>query len=385
MSSYDRNPPHYSPLSYLWPLLLVAVLVLAGLLVWRLSTWLMPGPDYPPPSSEAMRPREVTPRGDLANVEKTNMAIFEKCSPSVVHITSLTRQTNPYTLNVQQVPKGTGSGFIWNKDGYIVTNYHVVQDANAATVTLGDQTSYRARLVGTYPDKDIAVLQISAPADRLHPIEVGTSDDLKVGQLAFAIGNPFGLDQTFTTGVVSALNREIESVTGRPIRGVIQADAAINPGNSGGPLIDSAGRLIGMNTAIASPSGASAGIGFAIPVDEINRVVPELIAKGKVARPVLGVTLASDQFGKQNNLPGLLVLRVEPDGPADKAGMKPSMRGPHGLVLGDIIVGVQGKPTKTHKDLYLALDQFKVGETIKVQVLRDNKTVDLSVTLDAAG
>jgi S1-C subfamily serine protease len=221
------------------------------------------------------------PRGELAADEQSTIALYKRCAPSVVHITSLARQTNPYTLNVQQIPRGTGSGFVWSKDGFVVTNYHVIQGASGATVTLADGTSHRARLVGAYPDKDLAVLRIDAPAAALYPIDVGTSADLQVGQKVFAIGNPFGLDQTLTTGVISALNREIESVTGRPIRGVVQTDAAINPGNSGGPLLDSYGRLIGVNTAIASPNGASAGIGFAIPVDEVNRVVPELIAKGK--------------------------------------------------------------------------------------------------------
>jgi len=372
--------PSVSP--WLWPILVI-LLICGGVLLGRFSGSLWPFQNYPNPSSQDAQPRAIVPRGDLASDEQATIALYKRCAPAVVHITSLTRQTNPYNLNVQQVPKGTGSGFIWNKDGFIVTNYHVIQDANGATVTLADNSSYKARLVGAFPDKDLAVLQITAPADRLHPIDVGASDDLQVGQKVFAIGNPFGLDQTLTTGIISALNREIESVTGQPIRGVIQTDAAINPGNSGGPLMDSAGRLIGVNTAIASPSGASAGIGFAIPVDEVNRVVPELIGKGQVARADLGLTPGSDQLTRQNRLPGLVVLVVAPDGPAAKAHIKPVMRTPDGLVLGDIVVGLNGKPIKTNKDLYLALDQCKVGATVKVEVRRDDQTVEVPVTLEA--
>jgi S1-C subfamily serine protease len=272
-------------ISYLWPLLLV--LAVGAVLVWRF--WpRTPGDGLDPNAA----PRPITPRGDLAEFEKTTVDIFRQASPSVVHITNLTVRPDRYHLNLFEVPKGTGTGFIWDEDGHVVTNYHVIQGGNGARVTLADQSSYKARVVGAYPDKDLAVLVIGASRDRLRPILVGSSRDLKVGQMALATGNPFGLDRTLTTGIVSALGREIESVTRRAIKGVIQTDAAINPGNSGGPLLDSAGRLIGVNTAIYSPSGAYAGIGFAIPVDEVNRVVPQLIRHGKVTRPALGVQLA---------------------------------------------------------------------------------------------
>ena len=237
-------------------------------------------------------PRAVLARGDLAADEQTNIEVFRTASPSVVHITTLQNQSNFFSLDVTQIPRGTGSGFIWDERGHVVTNFHVIQGGDAARVTLSDQSNYKAALVGAYPDRDLAVLRIDAPTEKLRALAVGESKNLIVGQKVYAIGNPFGLDQTLTTGIVSALNREIESVTRRAIPGVIQTDAAINPGNSGGPLLDSAGRLIGVNTAIFSPSGASAGIGFAIPVDEVNRVIPRLIRDGRVVRPTLGVGVA---------------------------------------------------------------------------------------------
>jgi len=231
------------------------------------------------------RPRPVTPRGNLAEDEQATIELFRKAAPSVVHITTLAERVEPFSLNLFRIPRGTGSGIVWDEQGHIVTNYHVIMGADAAVVTLADNSTWSAKLVGAAPHKDLAVLHIKAPADRLAPIIVGTSHDLEVGQKVFAIGNPFGLDHTLTTGVISALGREIESVSGTPITNVIQTDAAINPGNSGGPLLDSAGRLIGVNTQIVSPSGAFAGIGFAIPIDTVNWVVAELIARGTVRRP----------------------------------------------------------------------------------------------------
>lgn len=271
MKSYDRYPPLYPWASYLWPLLLL--LAVGGVLVWRFapqlsSRWA---------ESNAV-PRPVAQRGELFDDEKRTIDIFKRSSPSAVHITTTGR---PSSRNPGQIPRGTGSGFVWDREGRIVTNYHVIQGAASAQVTLADGSDWKAQLVGSFPDRDLAVLVIDAPRDRLHPIPIGTSHDLLVGQKVFAIGNPFGLDQTLTTGTISALNREIESPSGQTIGGVIQTDAAINPGNSGGPLLDSAGRLVGVNTAIQSPSGASAGIGFAIPVDEVNRVVPQLISGKK--------------------------------------------------------------------------------------------------------
>jgi S1-C subfamily serine protease len=333
-------------------------------------------------------PRAVTPRGDLAEIEKTTIKIYNEAKPSVVHITTLSVRRDRWNLNVQRVPEGTGSGFVWDKDGHIVTNFHViqgvVQNNGAVQVTLADQSSWKGTIVGYYPDKDVAVLSIGAPPDKLIPIEIGKSADLQVGQSAFAIGNPFGLDQTLTTGVLSAVGREIESVTKRPIKNVIQTDAPINPGNSGGPLLDSAGRLIGMNTAIYSPSGTSAGIGFAIPVDEINRVAPQIIAqKGHISHPGLGAEYLSDQRAKQLGFSGVLILNVDPGGPADKAGLQPTIRDENGDVqFGDLITAVDGKPVQKISDLDAALDAHKIGDTVTLSVERDGKKQDVKVTLE---
>lgn len=331
-------------------------------------------------------PRAVAPRGELSPGEKATIAIFRQASPSVVHITTISVQRDLFTLNLYQIPEGTGSGFIWDKSGNIITNFHVIQNADAAQVTLSDQSSWKARRVGVAPDKDLAVLRIDAPVRRLRPITIGSSKDLQVGQSVFAIGNPFGLDQSLTTGVVSALGREIESVTRprRPIQGVIQTDAAINPGNSGGPLLDSAGRLIGINTAIYSPSGASAGIGFAIPVDTVNRIVPELIRSGRVTRPGIGVQVAEDQIAERLGVKGVLIVDVLPGGSAAKAGIRPTRRESSGRVrLGDIITAIDGKKVESTNDLYLLFERYKVGDDVTISLLRDGKPVKRRVTLEA--
>jgi S1-C subfamily serine protease len=256
-------------------LLLALVGVCLGLFIW----WLWP--QFGNGINPKAELRAVTPAGNLSEEEKATIEIFRSAAPSVVHITTLAAHRNIFARNVALVPEGTGSGFVWDTDGHIVTNYHVIRNADGAQVDLADGSSYRASLVGFLPEKDLAVLHIRAPKSKLHPISVGSSHDLHVGQFAFAIGNPFGLDHTFTRGLVSALGREITSVTQDLIKDVIQTDAAINPGNSGGPLLDSSGRLIGVNTAIYSPSGTSSGIGFAIPVDTVNEVVTRLIREGK--------------------------------------------------------------------------------------------------------
>jgi S1-C subfamily serine protease len=329
-------------------------------------------------------PRAVTARGELFSGEKSTIALFRQASPAVVNITAIGVQRDLFTLNLYQIPQGTGSGFVWDTRGNIITNFHVIQNADAAQVTLADQSNWKARVVGVAPDKDLAVLRIDAPANRLPPIPIGTSKDLQVGQSVFAIGNPFGLDQTLTTGVISALNREIESVTRRPIQGVIQSDAAINPGNSGGPLLDSAGRLIGVNTAIYSPSGASAGIGFAIPVDTVNRIVPELIRSGKVTRPGLGVQIADEQIAQRLGVSGVLVVDVAKGSAASRAGIQPTRRDAEGrLRLGDIIVAIDGKKVTTPNDLFLLLEKYQIGDAVTVSMLRDGKTIQAKVTLEA--
>jgi len=329
------------------------------------------------------RPRPVTARGDLAADEKNTIEVFRSAAPSVVFITSIAVRRNMFSLNIYEIPKGTGSGFIWDSDGRIVTNYHVISDANRIEVTLADHTTWKGVLVGAAPDRDLAVLQISAPRDKLRPIMIGRSADLLVGQKVFAIGNPFGLDQTLTTGVVSALGREITSVTGRTIHDVIQTDAAINPGNSGGPLLDSAGRLIGVNTAIYSPSGASSGIGFAVPVDEVNRVVPQVIRHGKVIRPGLGVVLANRKLVRDLDLPGVLVLKVRPGSTAARAGIRGTRQVPGGLVLGDIILAVNGEAVRDYNSLRDQIERYKVGDTVILTILRDGEQVKVPLTLEA--
>ena len=328
--------------------------------------------------------RAVSPRGDLASAEKAVIALFRQASPSVLHITAISVQRDLFTLNLYQIPEGTGSGFVWDQSGNIITNFHVIQNADVAQVTLGDQTTWKARRVGVAPDKDIAVLRIDAPTNRLQPIPIGTSKDLQVGQSVFAIGNPFGLDQSLTTGVISALGREIESVTRRPIQGVIQTDAAINPGNSGGPLLDSAGRLIGVNTAIYSPSGVSAGIGFAIPVDTVNRIVSELIRYGKVTRPGIGVQIAEEQIADRLGVKGILIVEVVPGSAAAKAGLRPTQREGSGRVrLGDVITAVEGKKVESPNELFILLENYKVGDVVSISLLRDGKVMQTKVTLEA--
>jgi S1-C subfamily serine protease len=357
-------------------LLFLAILI--GVLVWRtieVQSFRLHQPQA--------QPRAVTARGDLAEDEKATIQLFKEASRSVVHITTLAVRRDALSLNLLEIPQGTGSGFVWSDDGYIVTNFHVIQNAQAAQVMLFDSSTYQGELVGYNADHDLAVLKIDAPRDRLVKIMVGTSSDLQVGQKAFAIGNPFGLDQTLTTGVISGLGREIESVTKVPIRGVIQTDAAINPGNSGGPLLDSAGRLIGMNTAIYSPSGAYAGIGFAVPVDMINDVVPQLIRHGTVKRAGLGVRIADDEIMQRLGKTGVLVLDFPPNSAAKEAGMIATHRNRETdqIELGDIITAINDQSISSATDLRQALSKFKPGDKVTVTVRRGDEEKLLSVTL----
>ena len=356
----------------------IPLLVLAAVVGWLLyQTW---QPTLHDPEAVS---RPVTARGDLAGDEQNTIDIFRNAAPSVVYITSIAVRRNLFSLNVYEIPQGTGSGFIWDRQGRIVTNFHVISDASRLEVTLADHSTWKASLVGAAPDRDLAVLQITAPAGKLQPITVGESKNLLVGQKVFAIGNPFGLDQTLTTGVVSALGREITAVTGRTIHDVIQTDAAINPGNSGGPLLDSAGRLIGVNTAIYSPSGASSGIGFAVPVGEVNRVVPQIISKGKVLRPGLGVTLANRSLTGELGLEGVLVLKVLPGTSAEQAGLRGTTQVGDGLVLGDIILAVNGRKVTDYDSLRDEVERYQVGETVALTLLRDDATAEVNVRLEA--
>ena len=365
--------PSRAPGLLAWLALAMAVLALALVLGWR--PHLLGGG---PPAE----PRPVTPRGDLAADEKATIELFKQTSPSVVFITTLARGPR-WLLESQEVPRGAGSGFVWDRDGHVVTNFHVIQGASAARVTLHDRSEWEASLVGVAPDQDLAVIRIRAPSEKLVPILVGSSRDLQVGQKVFAIGNPFGLDFTLTTGIVSAIGRSIAALTGRRIDDVIQTDAAINPGNSGGPLLDSAGRLIGVNTQIASPSGASAGVGFAVPVDTVNQVVPQLLQHGRIVRPQLGVTVAKEDVLRREGIEGLLVISVAPGSSAEKAGLRGTYRTEEGaLVLGDVIQKLDGRKTAAVDDLFSALERHKPGDTVRLTILREGRTLDVEVVLE---
>ena len=275
---------------------------------------------------------------DLNSDELAVISLFEKAAPSVVFITTSTTRKSYYSMDVTEIPKGSGTGFMWDDEGHIVTNYHVLEGGNKFTVMLSDQTSYTADIVGLAPDKDLAVLKISAPDDKIRPLSSSKSSNLRVGQSVYAIGNPFGFDQTLTTGIISALGREITAINGRKIYDVIQTDAAINPGNSGGPLLNSSGKLIGVNTAIYSPSGAYSGIGFSIPVDVVKMIIPDLIAYGRVNRPVLGVELMNENYVKAD---GAMISKVLKNGPAYMAGLEGISRANNGQYLaGDIIKAI---------------------------------------------
>jgi S1-C subfamily serine protease len=330
----------------------------------------------------SVKSRPVTPRTDLDAVEQATIKLFQSASPSVVFVTTLAVRRDFYSLNVLQIPRGNGTGFIWDNHGHIVTNRHVLENADAARVTLVDGSSYQAKLVGVSPENDLAVLRIEASQPKLPPIFVGRSDNLLVGQSVFAIGNPFGLDQTLSRGVISGLGREIATSQGGTITGLIQTDAAINPGNSGGPLLDSAGRLIGVNTAIFSPTGAYAGIGFAIPVDTVNRVVPQLIDHGRVIRPRLGIRIGEDSLMKKLGAEGVLILGVEPGSSAQEAGLRGTVQNPNGdIILGDIIVSIDEKPVRNSADLFRELEAHGAGNTITLQILRGKSKLDLRATL----
>ncbi|MDZ7342895.1 MAG: trypsin-like peptidase domain-containing protein [candidate division KSB1 bacterium] len=314
--------------------------------------------------------------------ERNTIEIFQQFAPSVVFITSKALRRDFFSLNVFEIPQGSGSGFIWDNTGHLVTNYHVIQEASLLEVTLSDHSVYEAEVVGVEPSKDLAVLRIKAPSHKLKPIVVGTSDRLLVGQKVLAIGNPFGLDQTLTTGIVSALGREIKAVNGRTIQDVIQTDAAINPGNSGGPLLDSSGRLIGVNTAITSPSGASAGIGFAIPVNTVQRVVPQLIQYGKVIRPGLGISVINDAVARRNRIEGVIIAEVARGSSAAKAGLQGIQRNWRGeTIVGDIIIGIDDKKVRNYDELSNALEQYKVGDVVTVHYLREGKERSARVLL----
>ena len=319
---------------------------------------------------------------DLRPDEQAIVDLFENTSPSVVYISTVTRRRDIFGRGVN-VPQGTGTGFLWDDQGHVVTNFHVVQGAASARVVMHDQTSYMAEWVGGSERHDLAVLRIDAPPDTLQQVRLGDSDRLRVGQNVYAIGNPFGLSATLTTGIVSALNRQIGALnTGDIIEDVIQIDAAINPGNSGGPLLDSRGRLIGINSQIASPSGVSAGVGFAVPVNTVQRVVPQLIASGKYTPARLGITTnqrLNRVVAQRLGFTGVLIDQVYPSSGAARAGFLGTE--PSANQLGDIIVQIDGEAVPTIAALLLILDRYQPGDEVDVTIIRDGETRDVVVTL----
>jgi len=359
---------------------LITLTILLVVLLWQFLPWI----EHYLVSLTA-KPRPVAARGDLAADEQATIEIFQQASPSVVYISTRQRVLDYWSRNVSSVAKGTGSGFIWDDLGHVVTNNHVIEDASEATVRLSDSRSYNAVLVGSSKTYDLAVLHIDVAFDQPPPVPVGASGDLKVGQKVFAIGNPFGLDYTLTSGLVSALDRSLKEENGNIIEHLIQTDAAINPGNSGGPLLDSAGRLIGINTAIYSPSGAYAGIGFAVPVDTVNRVVPELIARGKYLRPGLGVYVDEDInriLTRQLGISGVMLLKVEPGSAAEAAGLLGARVDTEGNVLaGDIILAIDGKSVDTVSAMISRLGDYRIGDRVTLRIWRGGNEADVELVL----
>jgi 2-alkenal reductase len=327
----------------------------------------------------ASTPRLVEPRGSLSELERSTIELFERASASVVQVVGRAGAFEAAQFERENGAGQSGTGFVWDAAGHIVTNDHVVQGAGELAVRLASGQVLPARIVGTAPNYDLAVIRVDNTRSLPPPVAIGTSDDLKVGQLVFAIGNPFGLDQTLTTGIISALKRRLPTAAGREITNVIQTDAAINPGNSGGPLLDSAGRVIGVNTAILSPSGTSAGIGFAIPIDSVNRVVPELIRRGYVPTPGIGIIAASEAAATRAGVEGVAIFRTVPGSAAERAGL----RGidPSSGRLGDVIVGVNGKPLQRLADLTQELERVGVGQRVTLAIKRNGRdmTVDVEV------
>ncbi|MGK0288959.1 MAG: S1-C subfamily serine protease [bacterium] len=314
--------------------------------------------------------------------ERNNIKVFKNSSRSVVFVTNKQVRRNSFTLDTTEIPKGTGTGFVWSKSGLIVTNFHVIRGASRVTIRLSDNTSWNAVLVGVAPDKDLALLRIKAPKNKLFPVKLGNSNKLQVGNKVLAIGNPFGLDQTLTVGVVSALGREIKAVTGRKIHGVIQTDAAINPGNSGGPLLNTDGLLIGVNTAIYSSTGSSAGIGFAIPVNTVKKIIPQLRKFGRLIRPILGISVASDSLAKRYGIRGVIIKEAQIGYPAFRAGMKGiTLDWSGNAIFGDIIIEVAGKKVRNNDDLLTILENHKAGDVVSVKSHRGRTTKKFKVRL----
>ena len=354
------------------PITLVITTVVS---LWLLSSFFITDSDNNLLAAETL-PTDISRRDDLTPEEKGNIAIFRHNNPAVVYISTVKKVVNVWTRDISEIPSGTGSGFLWDNQGHVITNYHVIEDNKTARVRLNDKKSYTAKVIGKSKRHDIAVLKLDGVKNLPRPIQPGSSKSLIVGQKVYAIGNPFGLDHTLTTGIISALGRSIKNST-LDMDDLIQTDAAINPGNSGGPLLDSAGRLIGMNVAIYSPSGASAGIGFAIPVDNVNRVVPNLIKNGRYVRPYVGISAndtANSLLIKELGITGLLVLEVAKDSPADKAGLIDSKLINGDLILGDVIQAIDGEPIEDVNDFLNIIEKHQLNDTVMLELLRKGKT-----------
>ena len=324
--------------------------------------------------------RSVDQRGPLSDAERANIELFERVSPSVVQVAARSATSNPLADDESgSAGAASGTGFVWDNDGHVVTNNHVVQNGGEVAIRFASGEVAQAEIIGVAPNYDLAVLKIRSARKLPPPVALGSSSELKVGQSAFAIGNPFGLDQSLTSGIISALKRRLPTSSGREISNVIQTDTAINPGNSGGPLLDSAGRLIGVNTAIISPSGSSAGIGFAIPVDIVNRVVPELIRNGRVPTPGIGIVAASEAVSTRLGVEGVIIVRTAPGSPAERAGI----RGVdfNSGALGDVIVQADGKPVHRLSDLTDQIEQVGAGKSIRISLKRGAQTRDITVEI----
>ena len=349
----------------------LARILIIIVIVWIVADFLGIKPSRFMQPEVGMRP-VTQPIGDLGADERANMQIFEQAAPSVAYITNKRFQRDFFSFNVMEVPQGTGSGFLWDDKGHIVTNFHVIYEADEIEVKMQDGKSYDASIVGADPDHDLAVLQINAMNLNIPPLMIGSSNDLRVGQKVLAIGNPFGLDSTLTTGIISALGRTIQSMTKRYIYDVIQTDAAINPGNSGGPLLDSFGRLIGVNTAIMSPSGTYSGVGFAVPVDTVNRIVTKLMNYGKVGRPGFGISLIPEHIMSRAGVEGVGILEVYKGSSAEEAGLREVKRLPNGRIeMGDIIIECDGSQVRKSADLIRILDRHEVGDEVDIVIIRN--------------
>ncbi len=357
----------------------LARILIMMVIVWIVADFLGIKPSRFMQPKVGMRP-VVQQIGDLGADERTNMQIFEQTAPSVTSITNKRRQRGIFSFN--EIPQGTGSGFLWDDKGHVVTNYHVIHEAHEVEVKLQSGKSYDASLVGADPHHDLAVLHIDAMSPNIPPVMIGSSNDLRVGQKVLAIGNPFGFDSTLTTGIISALGRTMQSMTKRYIHDVIQTDAAINPGNSGGPLLDSYGRLIGVNTAIISPSGTYSGVGFAVPVDTVNRIVTKLINKEKVGRPGLGISLIPEHIMSRLGVEGVGILEVYKGSTAEEAGLRGVKRLPSGRIeIGNIIIECDGSRVRKRSDLIRILDRHEVGNEVDIVIIRSGvkKTVRITI------